>query len=423
MNRKYGLRSLLAAGLLLSTAAAAYPWSAWLNARLMNGKVFGYYYYYNPSYETLFSFGPANGTPETGLNPVGGLTAVGGTLLGTTRNDGVAYALRQNAGAGWSQQVVSRLSGGSQAPLTRINALQLAGTEARDVFLLTLGQDAVLKTVIYSFDGGAKAASPSSGLTVGANGKLYGTATGGPSGNGFVYELTPRPDGTYGERALYTFAGGIGGAEPTGGVVAGFGGLLYGTTRYGGNSSCSYERGKTGCGVIYSLTASGQENVIHGFGGAGDGAGPGELTVDAAGDIVGATLAGGQYGYGAVFRLARSTPAALGWSRIYSFKNDTDGRTPNTKLAVDSWGAIYGTAQGGASGHGTVFVLVPSLRRGHDWVLTVLHTFTGARGDASHAADGAQPSGGLLIDGNGTLYGVTTRGGAHDDGVVYSVYP
>jgi uncharacterized repeat protein (TIGR03803 family) len=71
---------------------------------------------------------------------------------------------------------------------------------------------------------------------------------------------------------------------------------------------------------------------------------------------------------------------------------------------------LYGTTDlGGAHGLGTVFSVALS---GYE---TVLYSFGGGE------QDGAYPIHSGVIDVNGTLYGTTWIGGAHNLGTVYSI--
>ena len=63
-----------------------------------------------------------------------------------------------------------------------------------------------------------------------------------------------------------------------------------------------------------------------------------------------------------------------------------------------------------ANGNGTVFRLTPG------GTLTTLYTFTGA-------ADGGQPTAGLVQAADGDLYGTTLIGGAHDGGTIFKITP
>jgi len=420
MKTKGALRSSVNAALLIGAAASACPWPGWGAAGILTGRVLGYYY--GAVYTTLLSFGRV-GAPG-GQYPVAGLTAGSDVLLGTASSPGRAFALSppKDDAPSWSELVVAKLGSPANQPLTIIDANQIAGVEPADVFLLTNAGKSMTKTFIYRFTGGAGGAAPTSGVTLGPAGVLYGTATGGANNAGLVYKLMPNASGGYTQAVVYAFAGGIGGTNPTGGVVFGPGGLLYGTTAFGGSSTCTYIANASGCGVVYDLTLTGTEKLIYKFPGGEGGAGPASLTVDSRGSIYGSTTAGGS-GQGTIFQLTRSKTGAFSFSQLYAFTNGVDGHTPNTPLLVDSDGAIYGTAQGGAVGLGTLFMLAPPVRPKKPWTLEVLHTFTGDRGNKTTPPDGAYPSGGLLIDLSGALYGITTEGGANGTGSVYKLVP
>src|SRR5205085_2356955 len=71
------------------------------------------------------------------------------------------------------------------------------------------------------------------------------------------------------------------------------------------------------------------------------------------------------------------------------------------------------TLGGGAYNYGTVFKLTPPPTSGGAWIETVLHNFTGS--------DGAQPVAGLMSDASGALYGATISGGTYNDGTVFEL--
>ena len=96
------------------------------------------------------------------------------------------------------------------------------------------------------------------------------------------------------ETVLYSFSGGSDGSEPNGSLVRDTAGNLYGTTGNGGTY---------GLGVVFKLTASGKEKVLHSFKGGTDGANPESgLIRDAAGNLYGTTDAGGAQNFGVVFQ-------------------------------------------------------------------------------------------------------------------------
>jgi uncharacterized repeat protein (TIGR03803 family) len=176
------------------------------------------------------------------------------------------------------------------------------------------------ESVLYSFTGGTDGSGPFSELTADASGNLYGLTTGGGnlgcgagSGCGVVFELSPNSDG-WKETTLYVFcslSNCADGESPTGGpLVLDRAGNLYGVTYYGGTSQCF---GGSGCGVVFELDAGGKETVLHSFTGGTDGGEPLKgLTIDAAGNLYGATELGGdiackadhsEQGCGVVFKI------------------------------------------------------------------------------------------------------------------------
>jgi uncharacterized repeat protein (TIGR03803 family) len=118
-----------------------------------------------------------------------------------------------------------------------------------------------VNTLLYSFGGvTGDGSSPSAPLVLDKEGNFYGTTnSGGKLGYGTVFELSPEPsDGCPGssnvgtrwcETVLYSFTGGVDGANPHGGLVLDVQGNLYGATYGGGNSNCS-----GGCGVVFKLS-------------------------------------------------------------------------------------------------------------------------------------------------------------------------
>ena len=155
---------------------------------------------------------------------------------------------------------------------------------------------------------------------------------------------------------------------------------------------------------------------MHSFNGSdGDGVYAG-LIFDQSGNLYGAASTGGTDGGGTVFEL---TPSNGSWSvsRLYTF-SPGQANGPLASPAMDAAGNLYGTgSMGGAYGYGAVFKLTPS---NGTWTYTGLHDFTGG-------ADGAYPSGSLVLDANGSLYGTTTYGGSAQGfggyGVVFEITP
>src|SRR5439155_585924 len=94
----------------------------------------------------------------------------------------------------------------------------------------------------------------------------------------------------------------------------------------------------------------------------------------------------------------------------------SEGGTPMGPLVFDSAGSLYGTtAYGGPNscsgdGCGMVFNLSPG--SGGTWTEQVLYTFLGA-------FDGGIPTGTLVVDGSGNVFGTTTYGGTGQGGVAF----
>jgi uncharacterized repeat protein (TIGR03803 family) len=90
------------------------------------------------------------------------------------------------------------------------------------------------------------------------------------------------------------------------------------------------------------------------------------------------------------------------FTTLYTFTGGADGGSPTGGLIFDSQGNLYGTTQGNAASFGTVFELSPA--SGGGWTLSNLYTFQGG-------ADGVSPTGSLVFDTAGNLYGTTGAGG------------
>jgi hypothetical protein len=177
-------------------------------------------------------------------------------------------------------------------------------------------------------------------------------------------------------------------------------------------------------GLTATAGASAREKVLYHFTGGADGAYPSSgLTMDAAGNFYGVTSQGGNLsdctgdvpGCGVVFELTQSNGK---WqeSVLYAFQGGTDGWNPSGNLLLDSAGNLYGTTLYGGTG----------TTCGTSGCGTVFEL--SPNGDGSwtetvihnfqYGSDGAFPAG-LTADASGNLYGVTTSG----NGTVYELSP
>jgi len=356
-----------------------------------------------------------SGPPSDGANPFAGLTFDGAALYGTTETGGgsccgTIFKLTGNG----LETVLYNFTGGADqgfpaGTLIRDAAGNLYGTAqhgersgAGSVFQVTpSGQ----LTTLYQFTNGTDGGYPLSGLIRDENGNLYGTASSGGvlscnggGGCGVVFKVDPAGK----ENVLYAFDAIAGGQFPASSLVHDGAGNLYGTTPTGGNTACN---APYGCGVVFMLSPTGKETVLHTFAGGSDGAFPeAGLTLDSRGGAYGTTVEGGGtgclgIGCGIVFRINRS-----GFSIVYRFRGSPDGAYPDANVVTDPTGNVYGTTEYGGStecaplGCGTVFKLDGTGKE------SVLHTF-------HMATDGGAPLDPLVRDRAGNLYGTTSNWG------------
>jgi uncharacterized repeat protein (TIGR03803 family) len=300
------------------------------------------------------------------------------------------------------------------------------------VFKLTHKGSGWVFNPLYSFVAGNNSgAFPAARVIIGPDGSLYGTTmNGGPGthcnsidGCGTVFKLSPPPTACktalcgWNESVLYGFTGAGDGGEPGyGDLVFDQAGSLYGTTITGGVGKCNSP--VETCGLVFKLTPSNggwTESVLYTFqGGSSDGGSPyAGVIFDQVGNLYGTTALGGQYGYGTVYQL---TPSGSGWVEniLYAFHGGEDGINPTGGLIFDQSGNLYGTTSaGGQGGGGTVFMLKPS---NGDWTFSVAVSFTGTGSSPG-------PSDSLIMDAAGDLYGTTAVAGAYGFGSIFKLIP
>jgi hypothetical protein len=180
----------------------------------------------------------------------------------------------------------------------------------------------------------------------------------------FILALAAIASAEWNEKVLYSFQGGIDGSLPAGGVIFDREGNLYGLTIYGGSTACP----PGWCGTFYQLSPPPQK--------------------------------GGTWREKVLY--------------VFRGHNQNDGSSPSGGLIADSAGNFYGvTGYGGsgpcvlfgtATGCGTVFELSPPKTEGGKWTERVLYNFQGGN-------DGDLPTGPLVFDSAGNLYGATEFGG------------
>ncbi len=320
--------------------------------------------------KVLHSFGP----PPDGEHPVANLLDAGSTLYGTTNGGGVhRVGTVFSVSTTGSESVLysfNRTNGANPAAgLIDVNRRFYGTTTfggARDCGQLSpfISCGTVYRItpsgkeyVLFRFTGGGDGSgwSPHAGL-IDANGTLYGTTVlGGRHIDGVVFSITT--SGT--EKVLHSFGKRPDGIYPRAGLI-GVNGTFYGTTEYGGAYNCGSIN--YGCGTVFSITPDGKEEVLHSFGSGTDGSIPDASLIDVNGTLYGTTNQGGayscgsgNYGCGTVFSITPDGKEKV----LHSFGSGTDGSTPNAGL-IDVNGTLYGTtSNGGTHNNGTVFALTP----------------------------------------------------------------
>ena len=132
---------------------------------------------------------------------------------------------------------------------------------------------------------------------------------------------------------IHNFTGGSDGANPLSGFLMVDGSFI-------GASSAG---GSAGLGVVFKMSATGEETVLHEFTGGTDGANPeGHLVKDKQGNFYGTTWAGGSSNAGTVFKITGKGVETV----LFSFPSYGDGASPVAGLAIDTAGNLYLTGHG-----------------------------------------------------------------------------
>ena len=361
-------------------------------------------------FSTLASFAGSDGTAPNSL-----VRDASGNLFGTALN------LSGSPGQGWLFEVpngsgtITDIAPFTTSTGTTAGALIFDGTgnlfgvassggvnNAGTVFEVAKGSSTI--TVLASFNG-FDGWGPNS-LLLDADGNLYGTTgVGGPGfnpagndfRNGTVFEIV-KGSGVITDLGYFS---GPNGAGPVS-LTLDANGNVFGATS-GGGPDYDPPSQHLGNGTIFEIArGSGQVTDLANFDGS-NGKSPGNLILDGNGNIFG--LADGGAGLSGVFFELPHGSGTI--TDLASFNYASDGSTPS-HLIVDRFGNFYGVTQSaGPAGEGTVFE-IPS---GTASIVT-LASFNGSNGQSPDT---------LLLDNSGNLYGTTSLGGTTFSGTVFQL--
>jgi uncharacterized repeat protein (TIGR03803 family) len=251
----------------------------------------------------------------------------------------------------------------------------------------------VLKHLNLSTDGGY----PEDNLLEGSDGFLYGVAkSGGVTNNGTIFKIAP--NGT-GFSILKSFRATTDGDLPSGGLINGNDGFLYGVTIRGGANFN---------GTIFKIAPNGTSfTVLKSFNMATDGGhSDGSLLKGSDGFLYGMTSTGGANSDGTIFKIASNGTSFV---VLKNFNAVTDGGSPSGSLINGNDGFLYGMTDRGGNGQGTIFKIAPN-----GTGFSILKSFRAT-------TDGASPLGSLVKSRDGFLYGMTYSGGTYDDGTIFKI--
>ncbi|HEX5324955.1 MAG TPA: choice-of-anchor tandem repeat GloVer-containing protein [Capsulimonadaceae bacterium] len=250
-------------------------------------------------------------------------------------------------------------------------------------------------TNLHSFAGFSADGSFPNNVTLGVDGKLYGTTFSGGSGGsgslwGTIFSFNPA-NAKY--KVVYNFTGGTDGGHIGGTVAEDSSDVLYTTTQNGGAN---------GFGTIDAIKPTDHEVTLHAFTGTdGSTAESGVILLN--GILYGTAAGGGANGQGVAFSVNTS---GTGYMDLHDFGAPGDGATPTASFCVGPNGNLYSTtAFGGAFASGSIFSMTPS------GAVTITHSFL--------FIDGTEPLGGVTLGNDGKLYGAAYDG--KGDGTIFNI--
>jgi len=159
------------------------------------------------------------------------------------------------------------------------------------------------------------------------------------------------------------------------------------------------------CLIAVPSSQAQTETILHSFISETPSSG---LIIDSQGNLYGTTYCSGEPNRGTVFKLSPPAQPGGAWAEktLHVFQGIPDGEYPSGDLVMDSHGNLYGTALGGSQGGGVIFEITAAGKE------KIPYNFK------LNKIDGRNPSG-LLRDSEGNFYGTTNVGGTSNNGTVY----
>jgi uncharacterized repeat protein (TIGR03803 family) len=176
-------------------------------------------------------------------------------------------------------------------------------------------------------------------------------------------------------------------------------------------------------GTVFMLSPDGTETVLHAFQYQAQQASlpVGGVVMDAEGNFYGEARNGGAYNCPEIEILNPDCGSVYKlatdgtMTTIHSFQGSEDGAGPTGGLLIDGSGNLYGTTKIGGTGNFCGGGCGTVFEIAPDGTKTVLYNFVGQ-------TDGASPTSSLIADENHNLYGTTPQGG-HGHGTVFRLAP
>ena len=319
-------------------------------------------------------------------------------VIGTTTNFmplKAFFSMSPTSGLGPEDRVVRDSAGNFYGTATFGNPLALHPGDYGSVFK-TDAKGNLVWVFGFNNDNGA---NPSGGVIIGDDGFLYGT-TQYPSGA--VFKMSQNGELIWSVPFNYTNGpwvprAGLTEVRNSKGEIE-----LYGTTQYGG----AY-----GGGTVFKLDASRKIQILHSFAGVGEvGAWPNRLVLGNDGFLYGTTAF--DQTNGTIFKIS---PNGKIFTNLFFF-DGTNGGVPMAGLTKYGKDAFYGTTYyGGTNFQGTLFRVTTA------GVLTNLHIFGPSDNGlfSGPSENGLFPESELVLGRDGNFYGTTTSGGITNTETTY----